>query len=819
MNPSDGAIDPGRTEGFPPADPDQGESAGGAAVSRPDQVELTSRALVRVPAAVRVAVRTPLAGVRQAAASTRAVIGRTGRRCVAYLAAGVRWPARSWSARRARARHRTAARATARQEAAARVLLARQTAMRNAAARGAALQRAAVQAYVQRLIARDRARGRRRRRLLLASMFAPVFVLVGLGVGAYYVDSIPMPAELQLPESTTVYFSDGTTPMARLGTESRTILAFDEMNDAVKEAIVAAEDRRFWRHPGIDAAGVLRAARNNIAGGQTQGASTITQQYARIVAGLTGVSYARKTREAVVAWKIEKRYTKDQILEFYLNTVPFGRGAYGIEAVAQAFFGKTARRTAPAAQQVTVAEAMVLACLVKQPEPDPDDPAEHPGYDPARSGRAAVNAMSRWLYVREGMVELGYLTRAQADGLAYPQTVRAIDASASQDGLERPTGLIVAHVLSELRHSESFKGKASDYIQNGGFRIVTTVDKRAQGAAEAAADIHRASAPAVTHGQPANWQAALVAVEPGTGRILAYYGGNKATDADRAGWFYDADGDARGYGQHPPGSSFKVYVLAEALRQGISVRSLNVPFFDLTERLGPANVVNMARLAGIDSMWTSRSDQGQPVRVDLQDEARKDDVAPARPTTRPEAFGTEVGIGQYGVTVLDQANGMATFAADGQRSRAHFVREATRRGERVYAEQLIQSDIGLSEAQVDQLTWVLSRVPSAKLGNGWDAAGMTGTWQAENSRKSAHTWMIGYTRALAAAVWVGTTDGAALTTRGGGQEVLGSTYAVPIWQQFMTDASGVLGLDANDRQFRPPPSPAAPGKVAGASPR
>jgi membrane peptidoglycan carboxypeptidase len=96
---------------------------------------------------------------------------------------------------------------------------------------------------------------------------------------------------------------------------------------------------------------------------------------------------------------------------------------------------------------------------------------------------------------------------------------------------------------------------------------------------------------------------------------------------------------------------------------------------------------------------------------------------------------------------------------------------------------------------------------------------MTGTWQAENSRKNAHTWMVGYTRALAAAVWVGTTDGAALATRDGGQEALGSTYAAPVWRQFMTDATSALGLDANDRRFRPPPSPAAPGQAAGASPR
>src|SRR5262249_61599719 len=141
---------------------------------------------------------------------------------------------------------------------------------------------------------------------------------------------------------------------------------------------------------------------------------------------------------------------------------------------------------------------------------------------------------------------------------------------------------------------------------------------------------------------------------------------------------------------------------------------------------------------------------------------------------------TEVGIGKYGVTVLDQANAMATFAAGGRRAAAHFVREVTRHGDRVYAEQLTQSDVGLNEAQVNELTWTLRQVPSAKLGNGWSLAGKTGTWQSGNSTTdNAHTWMIGYTGAFAAAVWLGTTDGKPLGTIGGGRDVPGATHGAP----------------------------------------
>jgi membrane peptidoglycan carboxypeptidase len=408
--------------------------------------------------------------------------------------------------------------------------------------------------------------------------------------------------------------------------------------------------------------------------------------------------------------------------------------------------------------------------------------------------------------------------------------------------MDRPTGLVVHHALSELRANDPFQGRANDYIRNGGFRIITTVDKRAQDAAEAAADIRRPTAPQPVRGQPPTWQAALVAVQPGTGRVLAYYGGNSGTGADHAGWYLDEKGEAVGFGAHPPGSSFKVYDLAEALRQRVSVfshwdspavkefpasartrqtpagpvrnastapcqpdctlweatvASLNVTFFDLTEKLGTANVVDMARKAGIDCMWTD-----QPSRVDLRERNGTELVVSNQGKVM---FSTEVGIGQYGVTVLDHANGMATFAAGGQRAQAHFVREVTRHGDLVYAEQLTQTDIGLTEAQVNELTWTLSQVPSARLPNGWPAAGKTGTWQAAASTtENAHTWMVGYTKALAVAVWLGTTDGKALTTSDGKHNVFGSTHPAPIWRQFLVDATQAMTLDPTGNVFVAP---------------
>jgi membrane peptidoglycan carboxypeptidase len=422
--------------------------------------------------------------------------------------------------------------------------------------------------------------------------------------------------------------------------------------------------------------------------------------------------------------------------------------------------------------------------------------------------------------------------------------VKPLDPTAGQSGLERPTGLVVNQVLSELRQAEQFKDKPADYVRNGGFKIVTTIDKRVQDAAEASADIRGDTAPEAVRGQPKNWQAALVAVEPGTGRVLGYYGGNEGAGADYAGWHYDESGEASGFGQHPPGSSFKVYDLAAAVEEKISVKqhfdspdtkefpasdrtktspagpirnaehapcqpdcalweatvgSLNVTYFELTEQLGKAKVIDMATRAGVDSMWANEKGNPQPKRIELRGHPGEE-VA--------KHFSTEVGIGQFGITVQDHANGMATFAAGGKRADAHFVRAVTKGDGTVFEEQLEENDLGLDEEAINQLNWTLRQVKAAKLDNGWDSAGKTGTWQYDKSTtQNVHTWMVGYTGALAAAVWLGSTDGKPLKTKDGSYAVYGSTGAAPIWRQFVEQATAALKLDPDKYRFDAPKFP------------
>jgi membrane peptidoglycan carboxypeptidase len=206
----------------------------------------------------------------------------------------------------------------------------------------------------------------------------------------------------------------------------------------------------------------------------------------------------------------------------------------------------------------------------------------------------------------------------------------------------------------------------------------------------------------------------------------------------------------------------------------------------------------MARTAGIDSMWANEAGNPKPVRVELRGSTGANEAP---------RFSTEVGIGQYGITVQDHANGMATFAAGGKRAEAHFVRTVSKGDDEVYKEQLTQTEVGLDQEQINQLNWTLSRVQAAKV-PGWDAAGKTGTWQAgKSTTQNLHAWMVGYTGAIAAAVWLGTTDGKPLRTNGGGYDVFGASHPGPIWQQFMADAAEAMKLDPGEYRFDAPGFP------------
>jgi membrane peptidoglycan carboxypeptidase len=710
-----------------------------------------------------------------------------------------------------------------------------------------------------------RTRKARRRNLILSSI-ALIVMLSGLTVvgGTYYFNKVPLPADVALKQSTTVYYADGKTPMAKFGDRNRTIVTLKQISPWVPKAMVATEDNSFYSNSGVSIRGIVRSAWNNVRGGETQGGSTITQEYARqaLDPDETNRTASLKIKEAVVAMKLDEKYSKSQIMEMYLNIVYFGRGAYGIEAAAQAFFKKSAI-------QLNAEESMVLAAAIKNPSG---------AFDPAKNPKAAqVRFMD---YVRPNMVKMNYITQAQADAMKYPTDVvtpNAADESAAEFGKDTATGLIVHHVMDELSHLTKADGsKMFPDLEDGGYKIVTTIDKKMEDAAISSASHANKNSP--LYGQPGNLQAALVSVQPKTGRVMAYYGGDRGDGLDYAGIFRDpildpqADHSDPWHGTgHPAGSTFKIYTLAAALQAGISVdsywngpktrefpkedrtkaklgaiknsgascpngcplwyalqQSMNTVFYAVGEKVGAAKVIDMAHAMGINWMWTPDSKKPTGDLTALTGSRPGEALSPSK-------FSTEVAIGQYPVTVQDQATAVAAIAGGGIAVKSHFVDKVLTGSTVVYQGLTSQTNlakIGLSPEMVQDEQWSMQQVlaPDADNGDGGialaggrKAGGKTGTWQWKDTTYNAHAWFVGFTPGqLATAVWVGNKGNEEPIKTKGKKNIAGATVPGPIWKKFMDtalksypkvampDKVGVGDVTLGEAKSPPPAPPSSP---------
>ncbi|GIG57959.1 penicillin-binding protein [Longispora fulva] len=675
-------------------------------------------------------------------------------------------------------------------------------------------------------------RKKRKRRNRIVALIAVVLMLTGLAFigGTYYFTSVPLPNELPLNQISKVYASDGTTLIDTIGEENRSIVAFDKISKPMKQAMVAAEDRSFYQNSGVDFKGMVRALWNNLMGGSQQGASTITQQYARLAADLNqDSSYMRKAKEAVIAMKLDKEYTKDEILNFYLNTVDFGRTASGVQAAAQAYFGVDA-------DKLTYEQAAVIALMVKSPGGffEPTEKLKP-------TDKWNQNTVDRWGYVMDSLVATGAITKEQRDAAKFPD-VKPLPQKGETELGKRPVAQVVKYVIEEM----AARKIPYSELERGGYSIVTSIDPRLQAEAVNAASKTDKGWPMA--GQDPKVQPALVATDPKTGRVLAYYGGPDGVGSDFAGYKKDSKtGKITGYGFHPPGSTAKVYVLAAALEKGYSVssvwdgsspkefptsgrvkgsaagpvtnsdghgscndhctlrqatvESLNTPFFALTEALQPETVVGMMRKTGVQYM-----------RPDGTFEAT--DITAGQLNSFGDKFNAQVGIGQYPITVLQQSAGFATFANDGVAMKQHFIVKATQRvnsGGSV-TEKLVFDDKGnqgtrvmeasLVHALDDVLKDIHAYDPKWKAGlDGGKrmAAAKTGTWQFSDSNNvgNAHASIAGYTPQLATAVWVGSNDKEfALKVKNSNGSVVGDMYGgnLPgsIWATFMENAHKVM---------------------------
>ncbi|MCD2262688.1 penicillin-binding protein [Dietzia aurantiaca] len=623
--------------------------------------------------------------------------------------------------------------------------------------------------------------------LILLVVVVLVIPAVIVGV-AYSRTDVPRPGSVATNQISEIYESDGTTLIGRIVPPegNRTLVNIDMIPVHVRNAVIAAEDRSFYTNEGYDPTGIGRAVIGQVTGESTAGGgSTITQQYVKNTMVGDEVTYERKAKEIIIAAKMTQEWSKDQILEAYLNTIYFGRGAYGIAAASNAYFNKPV-------ENLTVEEGALLAGVIQSPS----------ALDPLNNAAASEG---RWNYVMDGMRDMGAIDAQQRAGAVFPQVVQ--DPQTIEQNVGDPSnGPIRRQVLAEL----AMAGIDEQMLNTRGLKIVTTIDRQTQ---ESVLDGVRNN----MQGENSDTRTAVVSVNPRTGGVIGYYGGDEAE-----GWDY-ANAPLQ------TGSVFKIFGVAAALEQGIglgtTVSSAPVTTGNVTvtnvggQSCGSCSVAQALKMS-LNTSFIRLQRMLDNGANDTREIAHRAGVAKQIPGLEWETL-TEQGsdpydgiiLGQYPIRVRDMANALATFADEGVYRPAHFIeRVETAEGEVLLdntspeGEEVIDADVA------NNLTSAMG--PIAAYSNGHTLAGgrpsaaKSGTTQLGDTGYNKDAWFVGYTPSIATAVWVGTDDNKPLFNAYGGT-MYGSGLPADIWKSVMDGA-----LSGSDwEQF---PTPGMIGGQAGA---
>jgi membrane peptidoglycan carboxypeptidase len=662
--------------------------------------------------------------------------------------------------------------------------------------------------------------GSTRRRVLRVVKWLTVLFLVGtlVAVGAFVVlyrtTDIPDPNAEFETQTTKVFYAGGEDELGQFATQNRESISFDEMPQQVKDAVIAAENRTFWTDQGIDPRGIVRAAFSNARGNATQGASTITQQYVKILYLTQERSLDRKVREAVLSLKLQRQMSKEEILEGYLNTIYFGRGAYGIQAAALTFFGK------PAAD-LTLRESAVLASVINNPSQ----------FDPANGKDNRRALRERYDYTLSGMAEMGAVSDAESEKArkrlpAFPE----IEAE-SQYGGQR------GHMLTMVRDELAALGYTEQEIDGGGLRVTTTFTQKAMQAAEQG----------VLDERPEGFDGgalhvAVASVETGTGALRGFYGGQDYLDS-QINWAV-AGGMV--------GSTFKPFTLATALENGFSLEDTfegNSPF-EFPDGLavrnegggdgndyGSAVDATYAMEQSINTAFVDMSDSIPDGPAKILETAERMGVAPAKasrkypgipPTSRDLEADALITLGKARISPINMANAYATIANEGQRADVHVIEKVVDvNGETDYSFKSATTD-ALDADVASDVSYAMQQVVAngtgrAALDLDRPAAGKTGTATNDKDEVSS-AWFAGFTPQMATAV---------MYVRGDGDDQLdgwlpsyfGAVYPAQTWTNVMggvmegldveefpepANVDGDAPSDGHEPYTPPPPPPPAP---------
>lgn len=603
----------------------------------------------------------------------------------------------------------------------------------------------------------------RRRFLLSGAVVVLLGIITGVGVVAWVSQDLPDPNKINsrvVAQSTKIFARDGATLLYEIhGEQRRTLVELNQIGQHTKNAILSIEDKDFYKHQGVSLRGIARAIFVDVTSGtKSQGGSTITQQLVKNAILTTEKSYVRKIKEIILSYQIERRFSKDQILKLYFNEIPWGSNAYGAEAAAQTYFGKSAK-------DLDLAESATLAALVQRPS-----------YFSPR-GSHTDELISRQRYVLSLMVAQGFITQAQADEAKQVDVLARVSPTRDR--------VIAPHFVFYVR-DQLVQKYGELVVERGGLKVVTTLDPKLQTIAEE--EVRNGVEKNATKYNASN--AALVAMDPKTGQVLAMVGSKDYFDTAQDGNYNVATAIRN------PGSSFKPIVYLSAFIKGYtpdtmlfdlktnfgadgSGKNFSPNNYDLKEH-GPVKMrqalAGSLNIPAVKTLYLA----GIPATLDLADKL-------GYTTIDRSKVGLALAIGGGGVRLLEHVNAFSVLANDGVRNpTATILRIEDKNGK--VLEQFKQSEKRVIETEpVRNVVSVMSdnnarafvfgsRSPLI-LGNRPIAA-KTGT---TNDFRDA--WTMGYTPSLVAGVWRGNNDNSSMKNGADGVVV-----AAPIWNAFMKRA-------------------------------